>query len=143
MPRVILAALLVALLPGLAAAQEACSFQIADAKVENDKVQWTECKTVPVQRMVAVEVEKDGMRFIENRTVTVHEKITVVVAFDLKTLTATDAAGKAIAADKLAGVLKESPTVVITAAPVAEKHRALFKDKVIFLELPPPKPAKG
>jgi hypothetical protein len=139
MPR--LAALLVAALPGFATAQEACSFQIVDAKVEKDKIQWTECKTVPVQRVAAFEVEKDGMKFIENRTITVHEKITVVVTADLKTLKATDAVGKAIAADKLAGLLKDTPAV-ITVGPIPEKFRALFKDKAVFLEAPPPKAVK-
>jgi 3-oxoacyl-ACP reductase-like protein len=137
MPR-LAAVLVAALIPGFATAQESCSFRIVEAKVEKDHVQWTECKTVPVQKRVAVEVEKNGMRFIEMKTVTVNENISVVVAYDLKTLKATDAAGKAIAADKLAGLLKETPTVVVTTEPITEKHRALFKDKTVFLELPPP-----
>jgi 3-oxoacyl-ACP reductase-like protein len=137
MPR-LAAVLLAALIPAFAPAQTPYSFRIVEAKVERDHVQWTDCKIVPVQKTVAVEVEKNGMKMIEMRTVTVNEKVSVVVAFDLKTVKATDAAGKAIAADKLAGLLKETPTVVVTTEPITEKHRALFKDKTVFLELPPP-----
>lgn len=141
MPR-LAAVLLAALIPGFAAAQVPGSLRIVDAKAERDKVQWTEYKTVPVQKPVTVEVVVNGMKVTEVRTVTVHETVVVTAAHELKTIKATDAAGKEIAADKLAELLKESTPVVVTTGPIAEKHRALFKDKVVFVELPGPMPPK-
>lgn len=141
MPR-LLAAVLVVVLPGFAPAQP-CEFKIVDAKAEKGRVQWTECRTVPVERALSVEVEKDGKKFVEQRRVTVHESVSVVVSYEAKALKATDSAGKPIAAEKLLGLLKESTPVVTSAAPVGEKQRALFKDNVIFVELPPPGGKEG
>jgi len=137
MSRLLAAAILVVLLPGLASAQESCTLRIVEATVADAKMQWTDCRSVPVTKTVAVEVEKNGAKVIETRTVTVFEKVSVVVEAELKTVKATDAAGKAIKADKLAELLKDSTPVVLTTEPLTEKQRALFKDKVIFVELPP------
>jgi hypothetical protein len=137
------AVLLVALLPGLASAQAPGSLQIVDVKVEKDRVEWAEYKAVPVQKTVAVTVLVNGMQVVENRTVTVTEMVAISRIYEIKDLKATDATGKAIPADKLAGLLKETPSAVVTTGPIPEKHRALFKDKTVFLELPQPKPVKG
>jgi hypothetical protein len=134
------AALFVALLPGLAFAQPtASSFQVVDAKVEKDKLFWTETRTEVAMQEVAVTVNVNGMLVTEKRLVPVMRPVTITRAEELKGLKATDAAGKAIPANKLAEALKETAPVVVVAGPIAEKHRALFKDKVIFLELPQPK----
>ena len=134
------AVLLVALLPGFAAAQPtASSFQVVDARVEKDKLFWTETRTEVVMQEVATQVLVNGMFVTEKRLVPVMRPVTITRADELKGVKATDAAGKAVAADKLAEALKETTPVVVTAGPIAEKHRALFKDKVIFLELPQPK----
>jgi hypothetical protein len=137
------ALLLVTLLPGLAAAQAPGSFQVVDARVEKDKLFWTETRTEVVMQEIAVQVLVNGMVVTEKRVVPVMRPVTITRADELKGVKATDVAGKAITAEKLAELLKETTPVVVAAGPVAEKHRALFKDKVIFLELPQPKDAKG
>ncbi len=133
-----LATLFAVLLPGVLAAQTPGSLRIVDAKVDDDKLQWTDCKAVSVQKMIAVEVEKNGKRVIETRTVTENVMVSFVTAAELKTVKATNAAGKAISADKLAELLRDETPIVLTTGPVSEKQRALFKDKTLFVELPPP-----
>jgi hypothetical protein len=118
------------------------SLQVIDAKVEKDKLTWTETIAVPVTKEIAVEVRKNGMAFIEKRTVTVLEFQQITRTMELKTLKATDAAGKAIGADKLAEMLKESTPVVVAHAAIPEKHRKLFKETTVFVELPKPEVPK-
>src|SRR5438067_4376391 len=107
---VLLALASVSLLPARAPAQPAVPgpLQVVDAKAEKDKLQWTQSQVVPVAKEVPVEVVKNGMKFIEKRTVTVYEVVPVTRTAELKTIKATDAAGKAIDADKLAELLKDS-----------------------------------
>jgi hypothetical protein len=140
----VLAALaLAALLPVRAAAQpidpSAGTFRIVEVKVEKDKLTWMETKSVPVTRAEEVVVEKNGKKVIEKVEVTVLESIPEVRSVGLKALKATDGAGKAIAADKLAELLKEPTAVVMTSGPVPAKHRELFKEKTVFIEIPAPK----
>lgn len=132
--------LLAVLLPGLATAQPPAKPQIVDAQVVNDQIRWTDTTTIPVTKVVTVEVKVGDKLVRENKTVTVYEKVDRVIVADLKTARATDATGKVIPPQKLAGLLKDPTPVVI--GPVPEKHRALFKDSTVILELPPP-PAPG
>lgn len=139
MPR-LAAVLFVALVPGFAAAQGAP--RVLDVQVDKDRLQWTETVIVPVTQTVAVTVNVNGKAVVENRTVTAYVAESRTVAQELKKVKATDAAGKEIAADKLAELLKEPKPVVTSVGPISEKHRALFKDTVIFLEFPAPTPPK-
>jgi hypothetical protein len=97
----------------------------------------TETNLVPVAKEVIVEVVKDGVKFAEKRTVLVTEAAKVMRTFELSKVKATDGTGTAIAADKLAELLKETTPVVLVSGPVAEKHRALFKEKTVFIEPAP------
>jgi hypothetical protein len=141
MPR-LAAVLLVALVPGFVAAQAPGAPRILDVKVEKDRMVWTEYVTVPVQKTVTVTVTVNGKAVLQDRTVTVYETTARTVANELKTVKATDGAGKEIAADKLAELLKDPTPVVVSVGPISDKHRALFKEKVLVLELPAPMPPK-
>jgi hypothetical protein len=137
------AVLLAALAPGLAAAQGPDPFRVVDAEVKKDRFFWTENQQVPVTEQVAVQVVVDGVTRAETRTVTKLVPVTTTRAAELNTLKVTDAAGKAVPADKLADRLKGPTAVVLVTGAVNEKHRALFKDTVLFVELPaaaPPVP---
>jgi hypothetical protein len=143
------ALVLAALLPARASAQPGApgGLHITDAKVDKDKLVWTVTVMVPVQKAVPVEVEKNGMKVTELRTVVVYEIQQVTKAVELKGFKATDAAGKPIAADKLAELLKETGPVVLVTGTLPERHRKLFKDTTVFLEsvapvppVPPPPP---
>ncbi|AMV26599.1 hypothetical protein VT84_19530 [Gemmata sp. SH-PL17] len=135
---VALAVLVLLCLPGRVSAQEPLGFQIVDAKVEKGKLTWSEEKAVPVARVVEVTVNINGKNVIEKRTVLEYTTSTVTQAHELKNLNATDVKGKAIGADKLAELLKEPTPVVLLIGPLADKHRALFKDKTVFVFLPLP-----
>ena len=139
---VLLAALALVLQPGRAPAQGSgtSGFQIVDAKVEKGKLTWSESKAVPVAKVVEVTVNINGRNIVEKRTVIEYMATTVTQAHDLKGLTATDANGKVIGADKLAELLKEPAPVVLVSGLISDKHRALFKDKTVFVELQLPKP---
>jgi hypothetical protein len=130
------AVLLVAALAGPAPAQPPGGLRIADAKVEKDQLHVTEMMTVPNSEKFTYEEVVNGMKVTKTGTRTTLVAVPVVTTVALKNVKATDAAGKAIAADNLAGLLKEEQAVVVGPAPA--KQRALFKDKTIFLELPPP-----
>ncbi len=108
-------------------------------KVEKDKLTWTETQMVPVAKEVAVTVVVNGVEKLEKRTVIAYETVAITRATALKDVKATDAAGKAIDAEKLAELLKETTAAVVTTGSLSEKHRALFKDKTVFVELPAPK----
>lgn len=109
------------------------AIQVVDAKAEKGKMTWTETVLVPLNEEYLVEVEINGVKVQQRRTRTVMKPTTVTKEAELKKLYATDANGKAIAADKLAELLKESTPVVFVSGPLPEKHRALFKDKVVFI----------
>jgi hypothetical protein len=138
---VLVALALEALVPARADEQPGpdSSFRVVDAKAGSDKLTWSVLEQVPVQKTVPVEVVINGMKVLEVRTITVHEGVVVTRAVELKDVRATDGAGKAINSDKLAELLKEMTPVVLVSGPVAEKHRKLFKDTTLFLELPQPK----
>jgi hypothetical protein len=136
----VLAALALAtMLSARAAAQPGFpgTFQVVDAKVEKDKLTWTDTKYVPEAREEAVEVVVNGMKVVQKRVVVVTVPVAEVRSVDLKGLKATDGAGKAVTADKLSELLKESTAVVLVSGAVPEKHRKLFKDTTLFLQLPP------
>ncbi|MBA4067297.1 MAG: hypothetical protein C0501_27030 [Isosphaera sp.] len=130
------AVLLLALAPGLAAAQGPDPFRVVDAEAKKDRLFWTVTEVATVAEQVAVEVEVNGVKRVEFRTVTKLVPVTTTRAVELNTVKVTDAAGKAIPADKLAERLKEPAPVVLVTGPVTDKHRALFKDTTIFVELP-------
>jgi hypothetical protein len=115
------------------------TFQIVDAKIDGERLLWSEEQIVYVARQVEVVVMVNGMMVTEKRTEMVPELRTITKAAAVKELKASDAAGKAIDADKLAELLKEKAPVILVTGPVAEKHRALFKDKTVFIQLPAPK----
>ncbi len=102
---------------------------------------WSELQLVHVTEEIVVEVEVNGMKVQEKRAVTVIKTATVTKSAELKTLKATDTNGKAIDADKLAELLKDKTPVVLLPGPMPEKHRGLFKDKTVFIELPALTPA--
>ena len=115
------------------------SIRIIDAKADKGKLTWTEYATTPVVREIEVIVNMNGKQVATKQKVTVHEVVPVTKTADLKGAKATDAAGKAIDADKLAERLKESTPVVLVSGAVPAKHRALFKDTTVFVEFPQPK----
>jgi hypothetical protein len=135
----ILAAIAVALLASAVGAQPG-SFQVVDVTVVKGKLQWTETQAIPVTKQIEVTVNVNGKNVVERRAVTVHEHISVTKEMDLKGTKVTDGAGKAIAADKVAELLKDKAPVVLVTGPVAEKHRKLFKETTVFVELPAPGP---
>ncbi len=141
----VLAALAVAVVaPASALAQPAPgAFQVVDAKANKDKITWNETQAVPVQKEVVVTVNVNGMNVTEKRTVVVYEPVTITRELALKTVKVTDGTGKAVDAEKLAELLKDGKSVVLVSGPVAAKHRALFKDTTLFLELPAAAPPKG
>jgi hypothetical protein len=118
-------------------------FRVVDVKVDKDKLTWTETRTIPVAKNVTVTVEINGMKVDQTRTVTVFETVAYTVASELKSIKATDGAGKAIDAKKLAEMLKEPTPVVVVTGAIPEKHRKLFKDTTLFIEMPKPEPPKG
>ncbi len=97
---------------------------------------------MPVRKVVEATVDVNGMNVVEKREVTVYESVTVARAFEPKQFKATDASGKAIDAEKLADPLKETAPVVLISGPIPEKHRALFKDRTVFVEVLPAAPPK-
>jgi hypothetical protein len=113
--------------------------QVVDAKIDGGEFQWDATELVPVVQEVAVEKEVNGMKVVQKQKVIVYETRTVTRAAEVKTLKATDARGKAIDTEKLAELLKDKAPVVLVSGAVPEKHRALFKDKTVFIELPAPK----
>lgn len=137
--------LLAGLLPTRANAQPTLNgnFRVVEAKADNGKLTWSEIKYVPQQKVEERVVVINGMNVKQQVAVTVMIPFQQTVAFELKKLKATDGAGKAIDADKLAGLLKEEMPVVLVTGPIPEKHRTLFREKTIFIELPPPEPGKG
>ena len=135
----ILAVSAVALLAPTVSAQPG-TFQVVDASVVKGKVQWLETQFVPVTKEVAVTVNINGKNVIEKRTVTVYETRTITREVDLKGAKVTDGAGKAVEADKVAELLKDKAPVVLVTGAVAEKHRKLFKETTVFVELPAPGP---
>ena len=142
---VLAAVALAVMVPARATAQPApLSFQFVDMKVEKDKLLWNDTVSVPVAKEIIVEVVQNGVKVLRTRTVTEYETRVVTRAMDLKGLKVTDATGKALDADKLAELLKE-PTlvVVVSGGALPEKHRKLFKDTTIFIEMPKPETPKG
>jgi hypothetical protein len=115
------------------------TLQVVDAKIDGRRLLWDETVLVPVQREVEVAVVIDGKTVIQKRTEIVPQVTLITKEAEVKTLKVTDATGKAIDADKLAELLKEKTPVVFVTGSVPEKHRALFKDKTLFVELPAPK----
>jgi hypothetical protein len=142
---VLAAIALAALAPARASAQPVLPgpFRVVEAKADGGKVIWSEIKFVPQVKEEERVVVINGMNVTQKVAVTVFVPVQETIGFELKKLKATDGTGKAIAADKLAELLKESTPVVIVSGPVPEKHRALFKEKTVFLELPQPEPGKG
>jgi hypothetical protein len=136
----VLAAVALVAAPALAPAQPATliSFQFVDAKVDKDALTWTQTEQVPVAKEVVVEVVKNGVKFAEKRTVTVYQSVAVTRQADLTKVKATDGGGKAVAAEKLAELLKEPTLIVLASGPVPEKHRKLFREATLFVELPQP-----
>ena len=113
--------------------------KFVEASVDKDKLTWTETTYVPVTKTVEVQVVVGGMTRTEKQTVTEMLPQQVTRSVELKNLKVADGAGKAIAADKVADALKESPTAVMTVGPLPERHRKLFKEKTVFVEIPAPK----
>jgi hypothetical protein len=137
---------LAALPPAPALAQPAVpglgGLRIAEAKADKGKLTWTVTELVPVTKEIEVTVNVNGMNVVRKQAVTVYENQSVTKTADLKGLKATDVAGKEIDADKLAERLKEATPVVFVSGTVPAKHRALFKDATVFVEiLPLPAPA--
>ena len=138
----VLAALaLVALAPARAPAQFDApgSFRVVEAKADKGKLAWEEVRYVPTTREEERVVVVNGMNVKQKVAVTVVVPVLETRGYELKTLKATDGAGKAIDAEKLAELLKEKTPVVVVSGPVPEKHRKLFKDTTVFVELPQPK----
>jgi hypothetical protein len=137
------AALVLAVAPARADDPAAAPFRIIDARVASGKLEWEEARTVAVPVVKQVQVVENGMVVVKNAVfmelVTVADK----QAIEVKDLKATDVAGKAVAADTLADLLKEKTPVVLMTGPLPVKHRGLFKDKTVFVELPPPPPEVG
>jgi hypothetical protein len=134
----------VALAPALALAQPAPGgYQIIDLKANNGKLMWNSVKAVPVQKEVEVTVNVDGKLVVEKRTVVVYEYVTYASEVALNKVKVTNGAGKAVDAEKAAELLKDGGAVVLVSGPVAAKHRALFKDTTLFIELPVELPPKG
>ena len=145
-PAVVLAAVVLATLPGRAPAQPVAlpALRVLDVKADGDKLTWSEPAVVPVAVPVRQKVLVNGVEVEETRTVVVMRQQAVARSVELKGLKAIDGTGKAIAADKLAALLKEPTPVVFVSGPIPDAHRALFKDKTVFVELtippaPPPK----
>ena len=98
-------------------------FRIVDAKADKGKLTWTETAAVPVEKVVDVIMVIDGKQVSVKKKVTVIEYVSVTKTGDLKGAKVTDAAGKAIEADKIAERLKETTPVVFVSGPVPAKHR--------------------
>jgi hypothetical protein len=111
------------------------SFAIVDAQVVKGQLQWTATVAVPVTKEIPFEVEINGQKVIQKKAETVFEYVLETRSSDLKNLKATDATGKLIEADTLAEMLKKTAPVVMASDPISEKHRKLFKDTTIFIEL--------
>lgn len=116
--------------------------RVVDAKAEKGKVRWTEMKAVPVQQNVQVTVNVNGRNETQTLTVTAMQFVGSTSEYELSKVKVTDGAGKPVAADKLAGLLKDSTPVVLVTGMRPEKHRKLFKEKTLFVELPAAEPGK-
>jgi hypothetical protein len=116
--------------------------RVVDAKAEKGKIRWLEMKSVPVRQKVQVTVNVNGVPMTQTREVTVIQVVPSTREHDLSKVKATDGAGKAVAADKLAELLKDATPVVLVSGTLPEKHRGLFKEKTLFVELPAPEPGK-
>lgn len=136
-------ALAVAVLAPAGAFAQPGNFQVVEVKVNRDKLTWNETRAVPVRKVVEVTVNVNGMNVVEKREITVNEIVTFTKEIGLKTVKATDGAGKAVDAEKLAEALKDGKPVVVVSGPVAAKHRALFKDSTLFIQLPGDGPPTG
>lgn len=147
MPRFasLFAALALAAAANLSSAQPPdplADLRVVDAKAEKGKVRWTEMKVVPVTQNEQVTVNVNGRNETQTLTVTTMQVVASTREYDLSKVKATDGAGKAVAADRLAELLKDSAPVVLVSGPLPEKHRALFKEKTLFVELPAAEPGK-
>ena len=83
----VLAALALAVLvPARAVAQPDLpgSFRVVDAKVEKDKIIWTQTTVVPVAEQIVVEVVRNGVKVTETREVTVYKYVPTMQAMDVK-----------------------------------------------------------
>jgi hypothetical protein len=116
--------------------------RVVEAKAEKGKIRWTEMKTVPVQQNVQVTVNVNGRNETQTRTVTVIQVVPLTREYDLSKVKVTDGAGKAVPADKVGELLKDATPVVLVTGTLPEKHRALFKEKTLFVEVPAPEPNK-
>jgi hypothetical protein len=137
---VLVALALVALAPDRAGAQPASgTFRVVDAWIDDGRFFWEETEPFPMQREVVVPMRIDGMTVFKKQVELVYVPTAVKKEAKVKALKASDATGKAIDADTLAELLKEKAPVVLVTGTVPEKHRALFKDKTVFIEFPAPK----
>jgi hypothetical protein len=119
------------------------SFRVVDAKADKGKLAVTETEYVPIQKVEEVVVVANGKQVVEKRTVTALEAVSVTREIEFKGVKASDVSGKEIGSDKLAELLKEQKPVVVVTGPILAKHRALFKDTTVFLELAPEPKAPG
>ena len=112
------------------------------AQITEGTLICVEYQQLPLTKKVPVQVTQNGMIVVVNVPVTEMVEIPVRSEYPLRALKqATDATGKPINNDKLAGLLKELTPVVVCQEPMSAKYRALFTDKVIYLEfLPRPQP---
>lgn len=134
----------VALAPAVALAQPAPGeFQVIDVKANNGKITWNSVRAVPVRKVVEVTVNVNGMNVVEKREIVVNEFVTYASELALNKVKVTNGAGKAVDADKAAELLKGGGAVVLVSGPVAAKHRALFKETTLFIEMPVDLPPKG
>ncbi|MBM3981214.1 MAG: hypothetical protein FJ304_13175 [Planctomycetes bacterium] len=134
----------VALAPALALAQPAPGgFQVVDVKANNGKITWNSVRAVPVRKVVEVTVNVNGMNVVEKREITVYETVTYASELALNKVKVTNGAGKVVDAEKAAEQLKEGGAVVLVSGPVAAKHRALFKETTLIIEMPAQLPPMG
>lgn len=120
---------------GAAAAPLPDGLRIVDAVVEKDKLLWSETKFVPVEVEKTIEVLVGGKKVTQTVKVTEVRAESVRLTVELKGLKVTDGSGKALGDDKIAELLKEPVPVVLLSGPLPAKHRGLFKDKTVFIEL--------
>lgn len=138
-----LAALALCALPLCAQSPDSLAgLRVVDAKAEQGKIRWGEMKTVPVQQNVQVTVNVNGVPRTQTQTVVTMQVVGATSEYELAKVKVTDSAGKPVAADKLAGLLKDSTPVVLVTGTLPEKHRKLFKEKTLFVELPAAEPGK-
>ena len=112
---------------------------VAFARVANGVIHIKIFVGIPEQRRVLLTKSTSDGKMVEEPTLVIETMPYVEQKqLPLKDTKATDAAGKSIPADRLAGLLKsETVVVLVPGEKLEDRYRKAFRDDVVVLSVPP------